>query len=243
MNVGVFKAKFKKSELSKAISWYREKAIPAVAAHKGGRGAMLLTDPATGEVISIGIYEDEAAAKAFNPKFEQLSDELKQFVDGPAPKRQLFEMSASLALENKALAEKAVKAFNEGDLEQIARMTAPDATYKAPGGVELRGPQQVKEYFKTWRKAFPDAQITVEKIVVQGHNVATQGTFTGTHSGPFTTPGGEIAPTGKKVSGAYAEVAVIDRGLVVSDQLYYDQVQLLQQLGLMPAQQPAKRTS
>jgi len=30
---------------------------------------------------------------------------------------------------------------------------------------------------------------------------------------------------------------------VASSQLYYDQVQLLQQLGLMPAQQPAKRTS
>ncbi len=82
MHAGVIKSKFKKSDLDKAIKEYREAAIPALATHKGARSAMLLLNRDTGDAISIGIYEDEEAAKSFAPKAEKVADSLKKYQSG-----------------------------------------------------------------------------------------------------------------------------------------------------------------
>jgi len=103
MHVGVIKSKFKKTDLDKAIKEYRETAIPALATHKGARSAMLLVNRDTGDAISIGMYEDENAARSFAPKAEKLAESLKKYQSESTSKRELYEVAASTQIEAKAV--------------------------------------------------------------------------------------------------------------------------------------------
>ncbi len=197
MYTGVIRSRYRKSDLDQAIKEYREKALPALAAHKGNRSGTLLVNRETGDVLSIGFYEDE---------------------------------------------EKGLKAFNAHDLEALARDAAPDIVATYPEVGQVKGPQAVKEQNKVMVTAFPDARIEAKNIIAQGNTVVVEGVFTGTHNGPLKTPMGDVAPTGKKVAGEFIQVFEVDRGLIKRANLIYDQVQLMNQLGLAPAAPPAAAT-
>lgn len=240
MHVGVLRSKYKKTELNQAIKEFKESVLPALAAHPGNRSGMLLVNKETGDAISIGIYDDEASAKAFGPKVEKLVESFKKYqADSSEPKRELFEIAASTLIESKALVERGLKAFNAHDLEAVAREDAPDIVATAPGGVKLHGPQAVKEYNQTFITAFPDARIDPKQIIVQGRTVVVEGVFNGTNNGTLKTPMGDVPATGRKVSGEFIQIFEIDRGLVKRDHLMYDQVDLMTQLGMAPAPQQA----
>lgn len=236
MNAGVIRSKFKKTDLDKAIKEYKDAALPALATHKGARSAFLLVNRDTGDAISIGLYEDEAAAKSFAPKAEKVAESLKKYQsDASSAKRELYEVVASTQIESKAVIERGMKAFNAHDMEALARDAAPEIEATAPGDIKLKGPQAVKEYNSNFVKAFPDARIEATKIHAQGATVIVEGIFTGTHDGTLPTPMGEVPATGRKMRGEFIQVFEVDRGLVKRSNLIYDQVQLMTQLGLAPA--------
>jgi len=243
MHTGVIRSRYRKSDLDQAIKEYREKALPALAAHKGNRSGTLLVNRETGDVLSIGFYEDEASARAFAPNATALLESFKKFQSEPAePKRELFEIAASTQQEAKALVAKGFNAFNAHDLEALARDAAPDIVATYPDVGQVKGPQAVKERNKVMVTAFPDARIEAKNTIAQGNTVVVEGVFTGTHSGPLTTPMGDVAPTGKKVAGEFIQVFEVDRGLIKRSHLIYDQVELMKQLGLTPAAQPTATT-
>ena len=236
MNAGVFKSRFKKADLDKVIKEYKESALPALATHKGARSAFLLVNRDTGDAISVGIYEDEAAAKSFAPKAEKVAASLKKYQSGATDlKRELYEVAASTQIEARAVVERGLKAFNAHDMEALARDAAPEIELTAPGDVKLKGPQATKEYNAIFVKAFPDARVEAKKIYTQGGTVIVEGIFTGTHDGTLKTPMGDLPATGRKVSGEFIQVFEVDRGLIKRNHLLYDQVQLMTQLGMAPA--------
>src|SRR2546428_4728571 len=236
MHVGVIRSKNKKTELNNAVKDYKETALPALATHPGNRSGMLLVDRENGDTISIAIYDDEASAKAFGPKAEKLLESFKKYrSDASDPKRELFEIAASTLLETKALIERGFKNFNAHDLEAVSRDAAPDIVATAPGGIKLQGPQAVQQYHQTLIKAFPGARIEAKNIIIQGKSAGVEGGFPGTHSGPLPTPMGAGPPTGRRLSGEFARVFEIDRGLVKRNSLMYDQVEIMTQLGMAPA--------
>ncbi len=236
MHAGVIRSKLKKTEIDQAVKEFKESALPTLASHPGNRSGMLLINRETGDSISIGMYEDEASAKAFAPKAEKLVESFKKFrSDSSEPKRELYEIAASTMLDSKALVERGIKAFNAHDLEAVARDGAPDIVATAPGGVKLTGPQAVKEYNQTFITAFPDARTEAKNIFVQGNHVIVEGVFTGTHNGTLKTPMGDVPATGRKVKGEFVQIFEVDRGLVKRASLLFDQVQLMTQLGMAPA--------
>ncbi len=238
MHAGVIKSKFKKSDLDKAIKEYREAAIPALATHKGARSAMLLLNRDTGDAISIGIYEDEGAAKSFAPKAEKVADSLKKYQSGTSDlKRELYEIAASTQIEAKAVVERGMKAFNAHDMEALARDSAPEIELTAPGDLKVKGPQAAKEFNQNFVNAFPDARVEAKHIFTQGGTVIVEGIFTGTHDGTLKTPMGDVPATGRKVRGEFVQIVEVDRGLVKRNSLTFDQVQLMTQLGMAPAPQ------
>jgi predicted ester cyclase len=153
----------------------------------------------------------------------------------PDVKREVYEVAASTQLESRAVAERGLKAFNAHDMEAMARDSAPDIEATAPGDIKLKGPQAVKEYNQNFVTAFPDARVEAKNIFTQGNTVIVEGVFTGTHDGTLKTPMGDVPATGRKVRGEYIQILEIDRGLVKRDNLLYDQVQLMTQLGMAPA--------
>jgi steroid delta-isomerase-like uncharacterized protein len=236
MHTGVIRTKLNKTELDKAIKEFKETALHTLAGHPGNRSGMLLINRDTGDSLSIGIYEDEAAARAFGPKAEKLVESFKKYQsDSSEPKRELYEIAASTLLDSKALVERGLKAFNAHDLEAVARDAAPDIVMTAPGGVKLHGPQAVKEYNQNFITAFPDARIDAKKLIVQGRTVVVEGVFNGTNNGTLKTPMGDVPATGRKVSGEFIQIFEIDQGLVKRNHLMYDQVDLMTQLGMAPA--------
>jgi predicted ester cyclase len=239
MNTGVVKTRYNKADLDKAIKEYREQALPALSAHEGGRSGMLLVNRETGEALSIGFYENEAAAKSFAPKAEKLFDAFQKYAAGEErPTRDLYEIVASTQQEAKATVERLIKAINEHDAEASAREATTDSVLVAPGDMTLKGPQAIKEYNKNWITAFPDAKIDVKTIFAMGNQVAIDAVFSGTHDGTLKTPMGDVPATGRKVNGEFIEVLEVDRGLIKHAHLMFDQVQLMTQLGMAPTPAP-----
>ena len=62
-----------------------------------------------------------------------------------------------------------------------------------------------------------------------------QARYTGTHTGTWRSPDGvEIPATGKKLDFPFVGVFRVEDGKISSIRIYYDQIEVLAQLGLMP---------
>ena len=59
-------------------------------------------------------------------------------------------------------------------------------------------------------------------------------TFTGTHTETLASPEGDIPATNKSVDGRAVELTRVADGKIVENHLYYDNMELLTQLGLIP---------
>jgi predicted ester cyclase len=84
------------------------------------------------------------------------------------------------------------------------------------------------------RKLFGTRSLRFGKQVLTGDAAATEVVFTGTHTGPMLSPSGEIPPTGRRVTLRSASVLEMKDGLIASEHVYLDQLEMMGQLGLMP---------
>lgn len=134
----------------------------------------------------------------------------------------------------KEAADRHVTAFNEKDLEKFVGNESPEIEFVIPGGITLRGRDQVREYMKLFWNAFPDIKVAVVYQVVAGDTVVTEQTYSGTHTGTLRTPKGDVPATGKRVQGRQVAVQRVKDGQVWSEHLYFDQMELLEALGLIP---------
>ena len=75
---------------------------------------------------------------------------------------------------------------------------------------------------------------------IAGDIVVEEGTFTGTHHGTLHTPAGDIAATGRRAAVDYIHVLRYRDDKHVSFKLVFDRLQMLEQLGLVPAPAPAR---
>jgi steroid delta-isomerase-like uncharacterized protein len=126
-------------------------------------------------------------------------------------------------------------AFNRGDLDEATRAFSPDVETIEPGVGTMRGVDQWKAYGAVFKRAMPDARLNFKSAVEQGNTLAVEGTFTGTHTGPLLTPTGEVPPTGRSIELPYIDIYTAEGGLLVTHRVYYDQMTMLAQLGLIPA--------
>jgi steroid delta-isomerase-like uncharacterized protein len=133
------------------------------------------------------------------------------------------------------VARAAIDAFNAHDEARIKELNADDIVYEAPGDVRLEGRDAATEYAMSWLRAFPDATLTVHNEFGSDDRVVQEFTFEGTHTETLVGPEGEIPATNRHLVGRGIEVLRIADGKVAELSLYFDQVQVLTQLGLMPA--------
>jgi predicted ester cyclase len=139
------------------------------------------------------------------------------------------------------LFDKITAAFNAHDRGKMADLTADTCVASGPGGMRVKGKQECLDFNMVWIDAFPDALVEVEKVHIDGDVAVDEGVFTGTHTGVFRTPMGDVPPTQKKVRGEYIGVTEFRDGKVVRQSLMFDRLQLMEQLGLAPAPAAAGR--
>jgi steroid delta-isomerase-like uncharacterized protein len=127
-----------------------------------------------------------------------------------------------------------VEAFNAHDEDRIRELNAESTVLEAPGDVRIQGREPATQYAMAWLNAFPDARITVHNEVHAGDWVVQEFTFDGTHQDTLSTPTGDIPATNRQLSGRGVQILRVEDGAIADARLYFDQVQVMTQLGLMP---------
>ena len=90
----------------------------------------------------------------------------------------------------------------------------------------------LKHHIEMFEASFPGYQLKAEKMIAEGDEVFVLATCTGVHNGDMAG----IAPTGKAIELPIALTYKIVDGKIVDHLMLFDQMTLLQQLGVMPAQ-------
>ncbi len=126
---------------------------------------------------------------------------------------------------------KHVAAVNDRDSD--AEPWADDAEIMAPGG-QANGRDAVLGFLGVFHEAFPDLRLEIKHLLTDGSAAAAEGNLSGTHTGVLHTPNGDVAPTGRAVELRWAAVYVTEGDTLKSEHLFFDQMDFLGQLGLLP---------
>ena len=132
------------------------------------------------------------------------------------------------------VARESVEALNANDEARLRATYADDAVLEAPGGLRFDSGDEATAYAMVWVRAFPDARQTIVNELVAGDWVVQEFTFAGTHTGTLEGPDGDVPPTNRQVTGHGVQIQRIAAGKIAEEHIYFDQVELLTQLGLMP---------
>jgi predicted ester cyclase len=127
-----------------------------------------------------------------------------------------------------------VAAFNAHDETRIRELNGENTILEAPGDVRIEGREPATQYAMAWLRAFPDATITVTNELASGDWVAQEFVFEGTHEDTLSGPGGDIPATHRHLRGRGVQIFRVEGDAVADTRLYFDQVQIMTQLGLMP---------
>jgi steroid delta-isomerase-like uncharacterized protein len=135
---------------------------------------------------------------------------------------------------NKALVRNVMeKGVNAADRTVLRDALTPDyarhsqATTMMP---EIRGREQMMEFFEATFSAFPDWHEEIELMVAEGDKVAYITRGTGTHRGAF----GHVPATGKRVEIMNFIVQRIADGKIAETWTGWDNLAFLMQVGLFP---------
>ncbi|MFD7322442.1 ester cyclase [Streptomyces sp. NPDC059875] len=121
------------------------------------------------------------------------------------------------------------------DLKVAGDLYAEDAVAYFPDVGEVRGREAVIEQWRTMTDSIPEATYTSLNKYEIGDTAIDEGTFSGRNTGPIVLPTGEtLPPTGKVVTIRGIDLATVKDGRIQSYRLYFDQMQFLDQLGLLP---------
>jgi predicted ester cyclase len=126
-------------------------------------------------------------------------------------------------------------AWNEKDVEGRRQLCSPDIELEMPGGIAVHGVDQFLQVESVFWEALPDSQVKRTAELLAGDTVIGEGVLTGTQTGPFRTPQGEIPPSGNTVNLRFASLKRVVDGKIVSEHLYFDQMEFMTQLGAFPS--------
>jgi predicted ester cyclase len=126
--------------------------------------------------------------------------------------------------------------WNVKDLHGWLGLHANTAHLVAPGGVVLDGLDGARTFWHGFQDAFPDNRVLLHRLIDGGDDAAVEATFEGTHTGVLAGADGTcIEATGSRVSVPFVSVYRCEHGRISGHRLYFDQLELLGQLGVMNA--------
>jgi ketosteroid isomerase-like protein len=144
--------------------------------------------------------------------------------------------------EARELMNRITEGVMSADRQALQAVYAPDAVIEAPDAGKISGQDAILEWLLQFGEAFPDASWESLHEHEAGDTAIDEGYFVGTHTGPLAAPTGEtIEPTGKRVRLRACDAATVSGGRVTSHRFYFDQMDFLGQLGLLPEEQTAEQ--
>ena len=133
--------------------------------------------------------------------------------------------------ENKAIVRRFYEAFGENDLAALKDVLAPDVEQYGHSATTPQNREEILQGIRMWNEAFSDSFYTIEEQLAEGDKVATRVGFRSTHSlGEFMG----LPPSGKQITVKGMSIERIKDGQIVERRISYDQMGIMQQLGLVP---------
>jgi steroid delta-isomerase-like uncharacterized protein len=123
--------------------------------------------------------------------------------------------------------------YNNRDFDRWLACFASDATFvDLAQGVTATGRDEIMAYGQAWIDALSDAAYADVRITEAGDTVTMQFNGQGVNDGPF----GTFPATGKRVSFPFVNVIKVNaQGEIAKVEQLYDRLDVLTQLGHMPA--------
>jgi ketosteroid isomerase-like protein len=138
--------------------------------------------------------------------------------------------------EPRELMDRATQAVLAGDLDRLREIYAADAVVTTPDAGTLNGIDAFIEWNRGFLDAFSDRDFHTERALETQECAIDQGEFIGTNTQPLQLPDGQsLPPTGKRIRVRSVDVATVQDGRIVRHDFYFDQLDMLSQLGLMEA--------
>lgn len=132
--------------------------------------------------------------------------------------------------ENKALSRRVLEElWHKGNMAAIDELYSPDYVSHNDRGFPS-GLEGVRVFTGMYKNAFPDTRITIEEQVAEGDLVVTRWSAKGTHKGELMG----IPATGKQVTVTGIGIDRIVNGRIVEGWGEFDQLGMMQQLGVIP---------
>jgi steroid delta-isomerase-like uncharacterized protein len=118
--------------------------------------------------------------------------------------------------------------INEGKIAVLDTAYAKDVVlHNVP---ETKGAANAKAYYANYVTGFSDREFTVKETFAQGNKLTKYWVFKGKHTGDFFG----IPATGKTISVEGCTIATIINGKITEERDFFDNLEFLRQLGLMP---------
>ena len=142
--------------------------------------------------------------------------------------------------QNKMNARRIVEeSWNKHNPKLIDELFSNDAILHNPQDpTVVKGPQGAKTSLQTYLTAFPDVKLTIEKEIADGEYVVQHLRAIGTNTGSFNG----MPATGKKANTTGAMTTKFDHsGKIVEVWSFFDNLGLMQQLGVIPTPELANK--
>lgn len=134
--------------------------------------------------------------------------------------------------------EATVRQFHESwdlrDPDRGAAVIAEDCRFEdVARGEMLPGPDAYRQDYLRWRAAFPDGEVKVTNVIVEGEWAVVEFLNRGTQTGPLHSSLGSFPPSGRRMEVRYCSVMRVRDGKVIEGRDYYDSASIARQLGLI----------
>lgn len=133
---------------------------------------------------------------------------------------------------NKDLIHRFTEVTNSADWEGLAELVAENFQRHsaATQGPAVSSRDEFIQLQQSFLASFPDQKVTIEQLVAEGDHVAVRAIYSGTQSGPL----GSFPATGRRVEAPFLGVFRIEGGLITELWVEWDNLAMLNQLGLFP---------
>jgi ketosteroid isomerase-like protein len=144
------------------------------------------------------------------------------------------------AEENLELMQTLDDAWNAQDWDTFEQRHKPDTVVRWPGQLPTHGIHDHRAESIQMFTTFPDNHVgnrPYKVLFASGDWTCSVARFTGTMTGPMRLADGtELPPTGKAFEVDFCTVARWENGQIVEENLFYDLMGMLKQIGVMPGQ-------
>lgn len=118
--------------------------------------------------------------------------------------------------------------WNNKNMEKFKEIASEDFVRNVNDITIAKSRNEMEAAMNLFFTGFPDLNIILSNTAVQGNRIFTHWTATGTNTGVY----GEVQATGKKVKfSGYAIDYYDESGKFIREDIYYNELMLLQQLG------------